>query len=197
MKNYLVSALAVVLVGASIASIAQSAPMDHSSNGMQGMDSSEMQGMQKKMAESQRQTEVSQRGKEVMPFTLAATTHIFAKSETGGAQQVVTKAAGDDAQAKLIRQHLQEIKAQFLKGDFSGPTHIHGWSMPGLAELKAAKPGQIAIEYRDIKDGAELIYKTSDAKTVAALHKWFDAQLSDHGKDAMEGHAHHDGMKMQ
>jgi len=28
--------------------------------------------------------------------------------------------------------------------------------MPGLAELKAAKPGQIAIAYKDVKGGAEL-----------------------------------------
>lgn len=35
--------------------------------------------------------------------------------------------------------------------------------------------------------GAELDYKTTDPKLVAALHKWFDAQLSDHGSDAMEG----------
>jgi hypothetical protein len=55
MKKYLVSALAIALVGASIASIAQSGPMDHSSHGMQGMgmvgmDSSDMQTMQKKMS---------------------------------------------------------------------------------------------------------------------------------------------------
>jgi hypothetical protein len=62
--------------------------------------------------------------------------------------------------------------------------------MPGLAELQAAKPGQIAIAYRDILGGAELAYTTSDANLAAALHRWFDAQLSDHGADAMEGHAH-------
>ena len=49
MKKYLVSALAIALVGASIASIAQSAPMDHSSHGM-GMGSPDMQAMQKKMS---------------------------------------------------------------------------------------------------------------------------------------------------
>ena len=32
-----------------------------------------------------------------------------------------------------------------------------------------------------------------EARLVAALHQWFDAQLSDHGKDAVQGHAHHDG----
>ena len=65
-----------------------------------------------------------------------------------------------------------------------------------MAELKAAQPGQIAIAYRDIRDGAELSFKTSDAKLVVALHQWFDAQLSDHGKDAMPGHAQHEGMKL-
>ena len=48
------------------------------------------------------------------------------------------------------------------------------------------------IDYKDVKGGGQLTYKTQDASLVAALHKWFDAQLSDHGKDAMEGHAHHD-----
>jgi hypothetical protein len=65
--------------------------------------------------------------------------------------------------------------------------------MPGLAELEAATPGQIDIAYQEVPAGAELTYRTSDARLVAALHRWFDAQLSDHGADAMAGHheAHH------
>ncbi len=51
--------------------------------------------------------------------------------------------------------------------------------------------------YRDIKDVAELTNMASDAKMVAALHKWFGAQLSGHGQDAKEGRAHHEGLKMQ
>jgi len=66
--------------------------------------------------------------------------------------------------------------------------------MPGLADLKASKPGQIAIAYKEVKGGAQLTYKTSDMSLVPALHKWFDAQLSDYGKDAMAGHALHGGM---
>jgi len=141
----------------------------------------------KMMAEAQRQAAVSERGKDVMPFSLPATTHIFTKTAEGGVQQVVAKKADDTAQVKLVRQHLQAIRAQFLQGDFSGPSHIHGQDMPGLAELKAAKPGQIGIAYMDVPGGAELTYKTSNAALVAALHKWFDAQLSDHGMDAKEG----------
>lgn len=145
----------------------------------------------KMMADAQRQAEVAGRGKDVMPFSLAATTHIFSKTAEGGTQQVVTKKSNDVAQVKLARAHLQEIRDQFLKGDFSGPSHIHGQDMPGLADLKAAKPGQIAIAYKDVKGGGQLTYRTQDASLVAALHKWFDAQLADHGKDAMEGHAIH------
>jgi hypothetical protein len=88
---------------------------------------------------------------------------------------------------------LQEIKQQFLKGDFSGPSHIHGQHMPGSDELRSAKPTKIAIDYRDVDGGAELLYRTSDPAMIAALHKWFDAQLSDHGSDAMEGHQHYRG----
>ena len=40
--------------------------------------------------------------------------------------------------------------------------------------------------------GAELIYRTADPKLVAALHMWFNAQLSEHGAYAMAGHQHHD-----
>lgn len=142
------------------------------------------------MADSQRQEKISQRAKDVMPFSLAATTHIFSKSVDGGVQRVVAKKVTDKAQATLVRQHLHQIREEFLKGDFSGPTHIHGQSMPGLVDLRAAKPGQIAIYYREVKGGAELIYRSKDAILVSALHQWFDAQLSDHGKDAEEGHDH-------
>ncbi|PIF98488.1 hypothetical protein CLU84_3971 [Comamonas sp. 26] len=185
MKNTMNKRLGLTFVITLIAAMAQAQTttpmmMDHSK-----MDHA---AHMKMMADAQRQAEVSARGKDVMPFSLPATTHIFTKNAEGGVQRVVAKMPSDKAQEKLVRKHLQEIRAQFLQGDFSGPSHIHGQDMPGLAELKAAKPGQIAIAYKDVKGGAELTYKTVDANLVAALHKWFDAQLSDHGKDAMEGH---------
>lgn len=149
----------------------------------------------KTMSNAQRQAEVADRGKDVMPFSLAATTHIFTKTAEGGNQQVVARNPADAAQARMIRQHLQEIRDQFLKGDFSGPSHIHGQDMPGLADLKASRPGQIAIDYKELKAGAQLTYTTSDASLVTALHQWFDAQLTDHGKDAKEGHVRRDAPK--
>lgn len=142
-------------------------------------------------ADAGRQAGVAERGRDVMPFSLKDTTHIFTKTADGGTQRVVVKDAANADQTKLVRAHLREIEQQFRKGDFSGPSHIHGKDMPGLDALRTAKPGQIAIAYRDVDGGAELAYRSSDPKMIAALHKWFDAQLSDHGADAMEGHHHH------
>lgn len=140
-----------------------------------------------------RQQQVAERGATVMPFALAATTHVFTMSKDGGVQRVVAKSGGDTDQIRKVREHLHQIAAQFSRGDFSGPLKIHGAAMPGLAELRAAAPGKIAIEYRDHPSGAEIAYKSADPALVAALHRWFDAQLSDHGHDAVAGddHARH------
>lgn len=154
------------------------APMDHAAHMAQ-------------TAQARRQAEVSRRGPDVMPFSLPATTHVFTRTAQGGVQKVIAKDAADAVQVQLVRRHLQEIRTQFLRGDFSGPAHIHGRNMPGLAELRAAKTGQLAIAYQDTPDGAELTYTATDATLVQALHKWFDAQLSDHGRDAMAGPARH------
>jgi hypothetical protein len=145
-------------------------------------------------ADPQRQAEVARRGADVMPFSLAATQHVFTKTAQGGTQRVVARDRRDTTQVKLVREHLHGIEEEFRRGDFSGPAHIHGEDMPGLAELKAAKPGAVAISYRDVRGGAELAYRARDPRLVAAIHAWFDAQLSDHGHDAMGGHEHqHDG----
>jgi len=62
MKKYIVSTLAIALVGASIVSIAQSVPMDHSSHvmgkqGMMGMDTPDMQAMQIKIVAAKTEEE--------------------------------------------------------------------------------------------------------------------------------------------
>ena len=142
-------------------------------------------------ADAQRQAEVAQRGPDVMPFSLSATQHVFTKTAQGGVQRVVARSPSDAEQIKLVRGHLREIQQQFLAGDFSGPAHIHGQEMPGLAELKAAPKDRLRIDFREVPAGAELTYRTNDPALVRALHQWFDAQLSDHGADAMAGHHHH------
>ena len=141
-------------------------------------------------SDASRQAEVSVRGAEVMPFALKATTHIFTKTNDGGVQEVVAKNPQDTEQIRLIREHLRQIAGEFRKGDYSAPAQIHGPTMPGLARLEHAKPGELDIRYQDLDNGGELHFSTRNASLVAALHDWFDAQLSDHGSDAMTGPMH-------
>jgi hypothetical protein len=138
--------------------------------------------------DSNRQDEVAKRGEDVMPFSHTAAMHIFTKTADGGTMRIVVKDATSAKHIPMIRTHLQDLQARFQKGDYSGPSHIHGNEMPGLAQLKAAKPGKITVSYHELERGAELRYQTTDAKLISALHDWFDAQLSDHGNDAMPGH---------
>jgi len=66
----------------------------------------------------------------------------------------------------------------------------HGAQMPGLAKLTAAKRGEISIQYGELPEGAQIEYSSKSENLIAALHAWFDAQLADHGADAMSGHEH-------
>lgn len=141
-------------------------------------------------ADEKRLKEVAERGAHVMPFDLEKTTHVFSKTAKGGVQQVIAKDKSDKEQISLIRAHLSEISGEFRQGDFSKPAKIHGETMPGLAELKTAKAGEIKIEYTELSDGAQITYSTVVPKFIQAIHRWFDAQLSDHAHHAVPGHPH-------
>ena len=140
-------------------------------------------------ASKPRRDEVARRGAEVMPFSLEQTTHIFTKTEKGGLQQVIVKEIPNTEQVKLIQVHLSKISREFAQGDFSDPAKIHGEDMPGLAELRKAKPGEITIEYKELRNGAQINYATDDPALIKAVHQWFDAQLSDHARHAIPGDA--------
>lgn len=127
-----------------------------------------------------RQQEVAQRGAQVMPFDLTKTAHTFVDAETGGREVVTANDSGDTTQINLIRTHLQEEVQKFRGGDFSDPSQIHGENMPGLQVLRGGA-SRIAFTYEELPNGAAIIYQTSDAPLVAALHQWFAAQRGDHG----------------
>jgi hypothetical protein len=134
-------------------------------------------------APTDRQAEVAARGAEVMPFDLSKTQHVFAKDSSGGVQSVTAKDPADTLNIRLIREHLQKEAELFGHGEFGDPAAIHGDSMPGLAELRAAA-GKVAVEYTELPAGAQIRYTTTDAGLRSALHRWFDAQVSDHGEHA-------------
>lgn len=126
---------------------------------------------------------VAKRGMQIMPFSLDATTHVFSGAARGGTQRVVAKNADDTREIELIREHLRDEADAFGRGDFGDPATIHGDDMPGLDALRAGYQ-DIDVRYRDLPDGAEISYDTERPDIAAAVRAWFQAQLSDHARDA-------------
>jgi len=126
---------------------------------------------------------IHQMGSQVMPFDLTKTQHIFEMTDTGGIQQVIVRDQKDSDQIALIRKHLMHESMRFSMGDYSDPTSVHGTEMPGIKELEA-DPSKIKVAYSELTNGAQLVFVTTDIHLVTAIHRWFGAQLSDHGADA-------------
>ena len=130
-----------------------------------------------------RQQNIRVRSTHVMPFSMDSTMHKFEPTKAGGVM-TVTVHDGDASQIALVRAHLQKEAASFARGNFADPAYIHGKSMPGLAALSAGAT-RISVHYAKLPDGAAIAFRTSDPLLIAALHRWFAAQVSDHGHDAM------------
>lgn len=131
------------------------------------------------------QTQVAERGAQVMPFDLEQTIHVFQRLDDGGRQTVTVKDQANAQQIALIQFHLQREADKFRQGDFSDPARIHGDEMPGLADLKTGF-GQIDIRYTALPNGGEIRYTTANPSLVMALHRWFRAQVSEHGRHAVD-----------
>lgn len=130
-----------------------------------------------------KQEHVHEMGQTVMPFDLNKTTHIFRMTDSGGVQSVVVKDVRDKDQVELIRQHLRHEAEAFQRGDYTDPTSLHGAKMPSVSEL-ANHHQEIAVSYLELPLGAAITFETQDQHLVTAVHRWFGAQLSEHGADA-------------
>jgi len=120
----------------------------------------------------------------VMPFDLDKTMHVFRMTESGGVERVVVRDAKAKDQVALIQRHLEHEADAFRRGDYSDPASLHGATMPGLKDLQAGA-AQIKIVYSALPAGAEISFNTADLHLLTAIHRWFGAQLSEHGADAM------------
>ncbi len=129
------------------------------------------------------QEHVHQRAADVMPFDVSKTLHIFRMTETGGIERVVAKDPAAADQVTLIRQHLRHEAASFQRGDYTDPAMLHGAAMPGLEELQRGA-SRIKVSYSSLPAGAQITFETTDLHLLTALHRWFGAQLSEHGADA-------------
>jgi hypothetical protein len=122
-------------------------------------------------------------GQSVMPFDLAKTTHVFRMTDSGGVERVIVKDATATDQVALIQQHLRHEAEAFQRGDYADPALLHGVEMPGLKELQAGAK-QVRVSYSALPTGAEITFETTNLHLLTAIHRWFGAQLSEHGADA-------------
>lgn len=162
-----------VLVGLCLAAApasAQHAGHDHSAHGRHS-------------AAPSRTADVAARGRQVMPFDLDRSVHVFRRTPDGGTQSVISKDGAAD-QVRLIRAHLKTEAAAFARGDYTSPASIHGRNMPGLRELTSAR-GKVRAVYEPIRNGGRIRFAAREPALVQALHRWFDAQVADHGAHAM------------
>jgi len=130
-----------------------------------------------------RQEHVHQMAHSVMPFDISKTVHIFKMTESGGVQKVLAKDPGATDQIALIQLHLQHEARMFQQGNYSDPEKLHGAEMPGLKDLEAGA-SHIKVSYEAVPSGAEIRFETTDPHLLTAIHRWFGAQLSEHGADA-------------
>jgi hypothetical protein len=133
-----------------------------------------------------RQDEVAERGAEVMPFDLDATTHRFVPLPAGLEQIVVVDDPTDSEQVRLIREHLEAEQHRFQRGDYTDPAHIHGSDMPGLTTLQA-RAAEIEIVFSEFPNGGRLLFSTGQPELIETLHEWASAQVVDHGAHAEHG----------
>ena len=129
------------------------------------------------------QERVHRTSHQVMPFEMSKTVHVFRMTESGGIQRVIARNRNDTDQIALIRRHLKHEAERFSRGDYSDPAGLHGADMPGLAELQA-NPAAVEVTYSELPAGARIRFETDDLRLLTAIHRWFGAQLSEHGADA-------------
>jgi hypothetical protein len=119
----------------------------------------------------------------VMPFDMNKVTHYFIKKDSGGVLMIRAKDPNDSTQISMIRDHLNQEKNLFSEASFKDPEALHGENMPGLKTLSESK-GKFNVDYNVLPDGAKLTFASKDSAVINAIHRWFDAQLKDHGSDA-------------
>ncbi|MGP8307705.1 hypothetical protein [Vibrio sp. YIC-376] len=130
-----------------------------------------------------KQEQVHHMSHQVMPFDMSKTIHVFKMTDSGGVQKVLARNSQETDQILLIRQHLIHEAEMFKHGNYSDPTKLHGGDMPGITELSSNTP-KVKVSYSELPEGAQIIFETKDLSMVTAIHRWFGAQLSEHGSDA-------------
>ena len=127
----------------------------------------------------------------LVPYDSKQAYESFSKTVHGGIMHIVAKSADNASQVKLIQHYLQQTATEFNNGDFSSTERFHGPDMPGLAQMKSAKSGDIRYVYKALPNGGQIHISTEYSQLLTALHHWFDAQIKEHGNAPIPEHGQH------
>ena len=134
--------------------------------------------------------DVQTRGAAVMGVNQDTSAHVFESLPDGGRVILERSTAGDSAEIRTIRAHMQEIAAQFRRGDFRAPFLVHAQAVPGTAEM-ARRAAAITYTPLDRPRGGELRIRTRDPAALKAIHEFLAFQRADHRAAGHEGHTGH------
>jgi len=105
--------------------------------------------------------------------------HNFRQFKDGGAIELRANDPNNTAMIDMIRKHLREINASFVKSDFSTPGFVHGHVPDGVAEMKRLS-NRIRYQYEDVDNGGRIRMTSSDAKALVAIHDFMKFQVIEH-----------------
>jgi hypothetical protein len=105
--------------------------------------------------------------------------HNFRQFKDGGAIELRANDPNDTAMIDMIRTHLREINASFVKSDFSTPMFVHGHAPDGVAEMKQLAR-RIRYRYEDVEHGGRIRVTSTDPKALAAIHDFLKFQVVEH-----------------
>jgi hypothetical protein len=108
-----------------------------------------------------------------------ASVHRFDDLPDGGRIEF-QDSVGDDKAVARIRAHLQEIVADFARGDFSTPGFVHAMEEVPGTRVMAERKDAIRFTYNPLSRGGEVRMETADTAAIRAIHEFLAFQRLDH-----------------
>lgn len=118
------------------------------------------------------------RGQQVMGVDQYTSTHVFESLPDGG-RIVLQRDAADPVGEATIRAHLRDIRARFMRGDFSLPGTVHDMEVPGT-QVMARRRRRIRYVMESLPRGGQVRIITKDPQALAAVHEFLAFQRMDH-----------------
>jgi hypothetical protein len=105
--------------------------------------------------------------------------HKFTATDDGGTIELRANDANDAQTIAAIQKHLQTIRGEFAKNDFSKPNFVHG-RMPDGVDTMQRLHTSIMYHYEALPDGGRVHLMTKNAEAVEAIHAFLKFQSVEH-----------------